>query len=260
MARIHALEWEDLQWFPRAWRDYGTNYLQFFATKLDAYKAAAPIVEKGLAASGGSEWVDLASGGGGALLRLSERLKDKHPDLRITMSDYYPNVEAFERTVKVGGEKVFSYEKESVDARKVPSHLRGKFRTLFGAFHHFRPADAQAILQDAVDSRTPIAIFEPVGRNFMSWFSMLFVPLNVFLLTPFIRPFDWRVLPFIYLIPLIPAYVQWDGIASILRTYSEKERREMIAKLRDSDSFEWEVGSKKEGPMAIHYLLGVPKK
>ncbi len=87
---------------------------------------------------------------------------------------------------------------------------------------------------------------------------MLFVILNVLILTPFIRPFDWRVLPFIYLLPLIPLYILWDGIASILRTYSQKELKEMVAGLNNSDSFEWEIG-KTAGPMPVHYLFGKPK-
>jgi len=35
MSRIHLFEWEDMSWFPTAWRDYGTDYLNFFATKFD---------------------------------------------------------------------------------------------------------------------------------------------------------------------------------------------------------------------------------
>lgn len=141
---------------------------------------------------------------------------------------------------------------------EVPPHLRGRFITLLGAFHHFRPDDARKILQNAVDTQSPIAIFEPVGRNAISWFSMLFVILNVLLFTPFIRPVRWKVLPFIYLLPLVPLYILWDGVASILRTYSEKELRELIASLRESDTYEWEIG-KTAGALPVQYLLGIKK-
>ena len=41
---------------------------------------------------------------------------------------------------------------------------------------------------------------------------------------------------------------------------SEKELSELIANLENSDTFEWELGSKKEGPSPVNYLLGTPKR
>jgi hypothetical protein len=52
MKRFHALEWEDLPWFPASWRDYGTDYLKFIATKFDIYRPIIPILKKGIGASG----------------------------------------------------------------------------------------------------------------------------------------------------------------------------------------------------------------
>jgi len=258
MKRMHALEWEDLRWFPASWRDYGTDYLRFVATKSDLYKPIVPLIRKGLQASGGRHWVDCASGGGSSLIMLAKALHSEFPDLKITLTDYYPNIRAFERT-RAELKNVFNFEKQPVNVMEMPPHLQGKFTTLFGAFHHFRPDDARKILQNAVDTQSPIAIFEPVGRNAISWFSMLFVMLNVLLFTPFIRPLRWKVLPFIYLLPLVPLYVLWDGIASILRTYSEKEMKELVASLRHSDAFEWEIG-KTAGALPVQYLLGIKKE
>ncbi|NUO00653.1 MAG: hypothetical protein HUU01_08555 [Saprospiraceae bacterium] len=51
----------------------------------------------------------------------------------------------------------------------------------------------------------------------------------------------------------------WDGIASILRTYSIKELKALVASLNNSDAFEWEIGKVKNGPMPIYYLLGTQK-
>lgn len=259
MKRFHALEWEDLQWFPVTWRDYGTDYLSFIANTFHIYEPIIPVIERGLAASKNSEWVDCASGGGGGLTRLVKSIEKNHTDLKITLTDYYPNVKAFERT-KSTAPAVFNYETTSVDARNLPHTLHKKFRTLFGAFHHFRPNDALQILQNAVDTNSPIAIFEPVGRNFASFFSMLFVILNVLLLTPFIRPVRWSVLIFIYIIPIIPLYIFWDGLASIFRIYSVQEMTELTRKLKVTNEFDWEIGSKKKGPIPVLYMIGTPKK
>lgn len=259
MKRFHALEWEDLPWFPKSWRDFGTDYLQFIATKFDIYKPILPILGKGISASGKSEWIDLAAGGGGGLINLGRKLKEEIPNLKITLTDFYPNIKAFEKTVATDPD-LFRYNREPVDAKSAPSKLQGKFRTLFGAFHHFRPADAQMILQNAVDSGSPIAIFEPVGKNVGSIISMLFVIPNVLIFTLFIRPVRWNVIPLIYLLPLVPLYILWDGIASIIRVYSEKEMRRLISKVKNQHAFDWEVGHVKNGPMPIYYLLGLPKE
>lgn len=259
MKRRHTLEWEDLEWFPRDWRDFGTDYLKFIATRFDIYKSILPVIRRGIEKSGGREWLDCASGGGSALLKLAEHLRADYPDLKITMTDFYPNIRAFERTRAEGG-AMFEYESKPIDATAIPPGLKTKFRTIFGAFHHFRPPQARAILQDAVDSRAPVAVFEPVGRNAISFVSMLFVIPQVLLFTPFIRPFRWRVMPFVYLLPLIPLYILWDGIASILRTYSTEELKDLIAGVKNSDTFEWEIGEKKEGPAPIYYLFGFPKE
>lgn len=257
MNRVHALEWEDLQWFPTSWRDYGTDYLRFIAVKFDIYKSIAPLMAEAIDKSGKQAIVDVASGGGSGLINLAKTLRAEKNNLVITLTDYFPNLKAFERTQKeVPG--VFQYEKDSVNAMDIPPQFHGKFRTMFGSFHHFRPADARKILQNVIDTNSSIGVFEPVGRNAPSVFSMLFVILNVLLFTPFIRPVRWSVLPFIYLLPVIPLYILWDGIASILRTYSQPELRELVASLRGTENYVWKIG-KSEGPMPIHYLVGYRK-
>lgn len=186
MKRFHALEWEDLQWFPTSWRDYGTDYLKFIATKFNIYKPILPLMHKYLVKSGQQHWVDLASGGGSGLIGLARDLKQTNPSLKITLTDFYPNIKAFESLTKEVP-NTFTYEKSSVDAIHPPKHLQNSVQTIFGAFHHFRPDKAKQILQNAVNTNTTIAIFEPVGRNFGSWFSMIFVPLNILIFTLFIR-------------------------------------------------------------------------
>lgn len=257
MKRFHAFEWEDLKWFPVSWRDYGTDYLKFIATRFDIYKPVIPLLKKGIDQSKEKVWVDCASGAGSGLLNLAKHFKKEYPDLKIVLTDFYPNIEAFERT-KSEAPDTFEYVSKSVDATNVPKEFDGNLRTLFGAFHHFRPDSAGKILQNAVDSDSPIIIIEPVGRNFMSFFSLIFIPLNVILFTPFIRPVRWSVLPFIYLIPLIPLYILWDGTISLFRTYNIKERKALIASLKNSEKFHWEIDQTK-GAMPINFIVGYKK-
>ena len=257
MGRVHLVEFEDLEWFPKPIRNYMTDFLQFVANKFDFYKTITPILKKGVEASGTNQIIDLASGGGGGWLKLSEHIAEEMPDVKVRLTDFYPNINAFERTQSINP-TVFTFEKKSVNALDVPQDLNG-LRTQFLSLHHFRPKDAQQIFQNAVDAKSPIAVFEAQKRSVGDFIKFFFSPINVLLLTPFIRPFSIGRIVFTYLIPVVPLFAWWDGLVSVLRTYSERELKEMISKVENSDSFEWDISFVKNGAVKIYYVLGVPK-
>ena len=233
-----------------------TDFLQFVSNRFDIYKAIVPRLSNVIQQTGSTQIIDLASGGGGGLLRLSEHLKEAHPDLKIVLTDFYPNIPAFEHTVAQSS--VFTYHPTSVNAMNVPAELRG-LRTQFLSLHHFRPDDAVRILQNAVDSESPIALFESQERNLKSIVSMIFSPLSVIFTTPFIRPFKVGRIIFTYLIPIVPLFILWDGIVSALRTYSESEMQALVAQVKGQENYVWEIGRQKSGPASVPYLIGYKK-
>lgn len=257
MGRLHLVEFEDLNWFPKTIRNYMTDFLQAVANKFDFYKTITPILKKGVDAAESDQIIDLASGGGGGWLKLSEHIAEEMPDVTVRLTDFYPNIEAFKRT-REKNPKVFTFEENSVNALDVPKELKG-LRTQFLSLHHFRPKDAQQIFQNAVDAKSPIAIFEGQKRSVGDFIKFFFSPINVLFITPFIRPFRLGRIIFTYIIPIVPIFVWWDGLVSVLRTYSEKELKEIIGKLENGNSFEWEVSFVKNGAVKIYYVLGVPK-
>ena len=89
---------------------------------------------------------------------------------------------------------------------------------------------------------------------------MLITPLLVLLLTPKIKPFKWSRLFFTYLLPVIPLVIGFDGIVSVLRTYTAEELLEMTTKIT-SENYLWESGIKQDekSPIPIVYLIGYPK-
>lgn len=257
MGRIHLFEFEDQKWFPTFLRNYGTDFLQFLSNKTKMYKPIIPIIKKGLEKSGTHQIIDLGSGGGGGLIWLNSELKKDIPNLKITLTDYYPNISAFKFTKKQADN--FEYVEQSVDARNVPTELSG-LRTQFLSLHHFRPDDAKQILQNAINLNNSIAIFEAQERSVPSILAMLFSPISVLLTTPFIRPFTLGRIIFTYLIPIVPLFVLWDGVVSSMRTYSVKEMKELVSKLDGKENYNWEIGKVKSGPSVILYLLGTKKE
>ncbi|WP_281321968.1 hypothetical protein [Flavobacterium aestivum] len=256
MSRIHLFEFEDQKWLPEFIRNYITDFLQFLSNKTAMYKGIVPIIEKGLKESQTNQIIDLASGGGGGLIWLNSELRKSIPDLRILLTDYFPNIPAFEYTQKQA--ENFDFIKTSVDARNVPENLKG-LRTQFLSLHHFKPKDAQQILQNAIDTNSSIAIFEAQERSIPSIVAMIFSPISVLFTAPLIRPFKFDRIIFTYLIPIVPILILWDGVVSSLRTYSVEEMNALIANLNNKEAYNWEVGKVKSGPAKILYLLGTKK-
>jgi len=257
MKRIHLFEFEDQKWFPNILRNYMTDFLQFLSNKTKLYKPIIPLLEEVIEESGTNQIIDLGSGGGGGLIWLNEELKKNNSDLKILLTDYYPNISAFQHTKSLS--ENFDFVKTAIDARKVPIELEG-IRTQFLSLHHFKSNDAKQILQNAIDTDNSIAIFEAQERSVSSIIAMLFSPISVLFTTPFIKPFKIGRLVFTYLIPVVPMFVLWDGVISSLRTYSVKEMNGLVNDLNNSEKFNWKIGRIRTGLGVIMYLIGTKKK
>lgn len=256
MKRIHLFEIEDFNWFPSFLRNYLTDFLSFLSNKANVYKSIVPDLLHLLDKSKDKVVVDLGAGAGGLWQKLGSELKQKNEQFRVVMTDFYPNILAFEK--RKSELNFIDFHKYSVDATQVPDTLTG-IRTLFLSFHHFKPSKAQSILQHAVDAKQPIAIFEIQDRSFPSLLAMLLSPLSVLFTTPFIQPFSVGRLCFTYIIPIVPFVVLWDGIVSSLRTYSVNELKEMTAKLKNTETFDWKIEKRKDRSGFVILCIGFPK-
>ena len=187
MKRIHAFEFEDLSWFPAVIREAGVAYLRFAAEKTGQADNILPVIESALDRSGQKEILDLCSGGGGPILAIGEALAKRGRALPITLTDLYPS-ENTKALVELRGSPETVFEEEPVDATAIGPERTG-LRTLFNAFHHFRPEVGVRVLADAVASRQPIAVVEVMQRGWLTTAGILFAPLITLLAVPFLRPF-----------------------------------------------------------------------
>lgn len=259
MRRWHLVELEDLAWFPKAIRDGITDFLEYAVVTSDLYKPIVPRLEQSLAELNVQRIIDLCAGGGGPWKSLQQHLgRLKDGQLRVCLTDLYPNVQAFTHLKQQYPEQ-FDCVTTPVSAMNVPDSLRG-FRTLFSSFHHFRPEQARAILADAVEKQQGIAIFESTQRHPLVLLYMLLTPILVLISTLFIRPITWQRVFWTYLIPAIPLSVMFDGIVSCLRTYTPDELMELSSGL-GGENYQWRAGIEKIGvlPVGVTYLIGYPK-
>lgn len=257
MKRRHLVELEDLPWWPRLFRDATTDYLVAALRHAKVYDGLVPRLAASIRRSGADQIIDLCSGGGGPWPDLLPALRKAGVDVPICLTDKYPNAAALGRVTATT--RGIQFEAESVSATDVPARLTG-FRTVFTAFHHFRPPDARDILAAAVRDRQGIAIAEASSRSWAALAMQAIVPLAVLVLTPTIRPFRWSRLFWTYLVPVLPIAILFDGVVSTLRVYTPEE---MLAMGREvsGDAYDWEAGVERPAgsPIPIPYLIGVPR-
>ncbi len=261
MKRRRAFEWEDQPWFPSFLRQYMMDFLRFVLQQGNLYQPITSILIEGLQQTKNSAIIDLCSGAGGAVVSVQNNIKKATgKSVPFVLTDLFPNQKSYELLQKqTGGSIVFC--KEPVDATRVSPALAG-FRTLFSGFHHFDEKSAVNLLQNAVEAKEGIAIFD--GGNRSLWFIVLilfFHPVAFLLFTPFIKPFSVKRLLFTYLLPIVPFCTIWDGIASVLRLYTPDEMLQLSNQTKNSECFyHWNAGfiSNRIG-IRIAYLMGIPK-
>lgn len=256
--RSRLFELEDQKWIPDFLRQSMTDYLRYFLGVTNFYKPTTTILAECLKTTGDNRCIDLCSGGGGAVESVIKNLKqEENLDVRFLLTDKFPNVQAFS-FLKTRNPANIGWCNSSVDAMDVPGNLVG-VRTMYSAIHHFNPESVKKILQNAVESRSQITIFDGGDKNILTILGIIiFHPIAFFLLTPFFKPFKISRLLFTYIIPLIPICTIWDGVVSIIRLYTPDE---LIRLARQTESdYDWKSCKVKNSlGMNVVYLTGSPK-
>jgi hypothetical protein len=111
--------------------------------------------------------------------------------------------------------------------------------------------------------KTAIGIFDgslklPLGLPLML-LGPLMVLISYPLVTPFITPRTLSRFFWTYLVPVVPLATCWDGVVSIMRTYSVQELKELTEPLQ-SEGYIWETGQASTGIPLLEftYLIGYP--
>lgn len=265
MRRLHLFEWEDQAWLPVVFRDFITDHLRHFLTQSlrePINRAVAQLLKPLMLISGTNQIIDLCSGAGGPLLQVRPMLAEAlGQPVDVLLTDLYPNVKAFKQGESDGAGSIKA-RYESTNAFDIPNELHG-VRTLFTALHHFEPDGAKLLLADAASKRQPIAIIELLERTpRLFLLTGIFALWQSFMLTPFVGRMTMMRFFLTYVIPLAPAVILWDGLVSVLRTYTPEELLAMADGVGATD-YEWKSGQfNVPGLFGISmptiYLVGYP--
>lgn len=255
MKRWHLFEFNDSAWVPANVKALVTDYLRTLGDITRPFSPQLPLITQALQHAGKDpQVIDLCSGSGGPWQYLSPQL-DRLVRRRVpvTLTDKYPNHRA---AALPENPTAMSWCPESVDATAVPASLRG-MRTLFNSFHHFKPPAARHILASAVAHDEPIVVMEMLRRSWLDLLLVLFTPLLVWLITPWIRPFSWSRLIFTYVVPVAPLIIAWDTLVSILRCYTPAEMQGMGQAVAGGQ-YEWFSGAYRHSRVSVTFLVGYP--
>eukprot|EP00906_Rhabdomonas_costata_P023051 RCo033184 len=262
IPRLHLFEIHDLPQCPQFLRHCITANLAAVWRFTQNFAVVTPLLESLLRKTGSQVIVDLCAGSGGPLPAIQRRLARRGLSIKAILTDLVPDPAAYERyrtSQPRGGPAVeLEYLPVPVDATKCT--VEG-LRTIFAAFHHFPEPLARQILQNAVRTGSPIAIFECTERSLVN---LMFLPIGSFFmaiaLAPFVRPFSWARLGLTWLVPVVPMVLAFDTVVSILRTYSPGEMRAIARSVEGSEQFEWEMGTVRWlGLLGVVYYIGYPK-
>ena len=252
MRRVQLVELEDLPWMPAAIRDGGTDLLDFGFERVGFYRGVVPKLTALLEDTRSTEVVDLCSGGGGGALHAIRALRaDDHDDVRVVLTDRFPNEAGRARVVQRGDPRL-TYREDPIDALAVPSELDG-VRTMWGALHHFPPEAVATLITSIVRDGKPLAFFDvaasPALRRMPIGLAPLAMALNAaalflasLLMVPFVRPLRASRWALTYLVPLIPTLVAWDGTVSAMRAYAPDELLALAGAVPGGDEYVWDAG------------------
>jgi len=257
IKRRQLFEFTDLIWWPKSLRSMITTFLHANIEKYKPYSQELDLITQAIQSNKNNQIIDLCSGNLGPWLHLKKQLEEKHHDkINIIFTDKYPNLTFTHQINEIDN---FTYYPQSVDARDVPKTLTGT-RTIFNGFHHFNPNDAQKIIDNSIESKQPIIIFELLNRNWKDILIVtIFTPFYIFLTMPFFMKLSFNNIFFTYIFPLFPITFTWDTVVSHLRCYSEKELENMIQKADKDKNYIWDIGKYRHGNFPVLYCIAYPK-
>jgi len=203
-------------------------------------------IESGNPSGNPLEVVDFCAGAGGPSPYIEHeinmrRLAVKKAPINFLMTDLHPHIDAWIPLAEKSD--TLNFIPQPVDAANPPPSVISSsssdsiatsstriLRTFYLSFHHFDDNTAQAILKSTLQTSDAFAIIELMDRRLFSLLLLLLEPLLLYLVAPLWFVGDVGYLFFVFIIPLLPILMGWDGIVSLLRTRTFDE----IVQLADS--------------------------
>ncbi|KAL7622173.1 hypothetical protein AAE478_007676 [Parahypoxylon ruwenzoriense] len=178
--------------------------------------------------------------------------------VRFVLTDLHPHVESWAAAAAKSDH--LTYVPQPIDAAAAPTELlqqylqnangsgenkKGIFRLFNLAFHHFDDSLARAILKNTVETSDGFGIFELQDRSLAGFLTCLVFGLFIFLVAPLLYWWSPARLFWVYVVPVVPFVLVFDGLVSCLRTRTAAEV-EALLRSCGTDTNGWRVRSGRE--------------
>ncbi len=219
-------ELEDFDWFPPILRKYQMELIGILVSQFGFYHRVVNMIQQDLMKSNIIHIIDLCSGSGFPAIYVHKKLTVSN--LKTTLTDKFPQ--------QINDIYGVDYLTSTIDVNNLDLD-RNSYYTMFNAFHHFESKERKQLIQKVLDNNSHLMIVEIVQPTI---FNLILVTLastvGVWLLCPFIKPFEWKRLFFTYIIPLNVLTVLIDGYISILKSKTVHQYRSELATMSNDMS------------------------
>ena len=266
MKRLELFEFEDYDWLPRSIRTGATNLIIVFHKLLGTADVLSKYILQIRESCNFDQVVDLGSGSGGAMLECFDQINHDNKDqpLKLMLTDLHPNPNIVNK-INNSNLSHIEYNPLSVNATDINDAPAG-LKTMIASFHHMRPEIAEKILNSAENNNEPIFIYELAKNNVPTILWWILLPISLVILfvmslvmTPFVRPLTFKQFFFTYIIPVIPIVYAWDGQASLMRTYTFDDIKELLND-KANPNYKWDIGDaiNSNGKKKGYFVIGTP--
>ncbi|MBK8623438.1 MAG: hypothetical protein IPN79_17170 [Saprospiraceae bacterium] len=223
---VKLKELEDFHWFPAILRKYQMELIGIMVSFFGFYRHIALTIKKDIRRHDIGFVTDLCSGSGYPAVYVYNQLNMPH--IKMTLTDKFPQQVALTPGIE--------YPDSPLDIRDVEPD-QGTYYTLFNAFHHFEKREQQQLIQKILDRNSHLMIVEIVQPTLLNVILVtLASTLGVWLLCPFVRPFEFKRIVLTYLLPVNVLTVLIDGFISILKSRSVHQyKKDMIEMFGNTD-------------------------
>lgn len=183
--------------------------------------------------------IDLCSGSGDAVTRLSEVCRARGQPVHVTLTDLHPRPENWKRLSR--RYEGLSFIQTPVDVLgPLPEVCHGQVVSICNSLHHFSPTTLSAIFRQLLTVARGVFVVEALDGSPGSFAAMAPVGLLGLLAAPVLSPtpslaqavLTWGT-------PLALAASTWDGFVSALRTYSPQQLLEAAG---TAEGWRWTSG------------------
>ena len=227
--RFQLFEFGDQAFLPNLLRQVYHDCLGFVARICGFYDRMYVPFATWTKETGPTDVLDLASGAAGPIDTLLSRAKHHGVELpRVILSDLFPDSEQFARLEEQHGTKRLGYITEPLSAKST-DYESYPLLSICAAFHHFSPDEARDLLEQALTRGKGIFIVEPFERKVSTLLSALLIGPLLGVVSPFFCfPWRWQNFIFCTFFPIVPLMVVFDGVVSVLRSYTSDELLAMV--------------------------------